>query len=299
MNKKLFAFLAPLAIGGVMLGASAYAAISGNSGYDVYKEAFKNTRAVQSMAPAVEVSVKDNGALLFEVESAAKVNRENRSMSGKFTIVSGGLTKTVDIYRQDGKAVFKSSDSDVYNVFEPGRGKKHRGGKWHGDDADRVQDIENLVDALAGDIRNFITLENNPDGSKEVALTLADNQISPVVNAAASLAVKKAGDGRGHMNEKHMAFMADSGLKDKLPKLVKDIKVSSIDVDAKITKDNLIEKQVQTIVITGVDADGKEHKLEITVEAGFTGYNSTVPDTVDLDGKQVNVIEGHKRGEDR
>lgn len=296
MNKKLFAFLAPLAIGGVMLGASAYAAISGSSGYDVYKEAFKNTRAVTSMAPAVEVSVKDNGALLFEVASAAKVNRENKTMSGKMTVVSGDITKTAEMYAQDGKKVVKTGDSDVYNVFEPGQGRKHRGGKWHGDDEERVQDIENLVDALAGDLRNFVTLENNPDGSKEVALTLTDTQISPVVNAAASLAVKKAGDGKGCMNKKHMAIMADSGLKDKLPELVKDIKVGSIDVDAKITKDNLIEKQVQTIVITGVDAEGKEHKIEITVEANFAGYNSTVPDTVDLEGKQVKVVEGRKRG---
>jgi len=289
MNKKLMAILGTVAVGGVLLGATAYAAISGTSGYDVYKQAFKNTYAVNSITPKTEVTVKDNGNLLFKVNATSKIDKENKSVSNSVTVTSGDLQKTMDMYRQDGKTVMKSSDSSVYNVMEPGKERKHKK-EWGEDDTGWFEDIENVVDALAANIQNHITLNDNPDGTKEVALQLSGNQVPPVINAVASLMVRNAGKEDGHWGNKHRGFAFDSSLQDKLPKLVDNIRVSRIDVNAKINKDNLIQEQTENLIITGTDANGNTHEVVVTIDTSFSNYNSTIPDKIDLNGKQVKTV---------
>ena len=291
MNKKLMAIAGTVALGSLMLGATAYAAVSGTSGYDLYKQAFKNTYAVNSITPKTQVVVKDNGDLLFKVDAATKLNKENETMSNIVTVASGDQQKTFDIIKQNDQTIFKTSDSNVYDVSQADRWKRPNQEKRKEDDPSRIRDIENVVDALAGNIQNYITSTENPDGTKDVSLALTDNQVSPVVNAAASLAVKNIGSERGfggHAEGFDSAFV--SSLQDKLPKLVDNIRVSHVDVDAVITKDNLIKSQVENLTITGTDANGKTHEIAISVDTGFSGYNSTTPDTIDLTGKQVKTV---------
>ncbi|MHB9093274.1 MAG: hypothetical protein ACYC21_01265 [Eubacteriales bacterium] len=292
MNKKLMTIAGAIALGGVMLGASAYAAISGTSGYDIYKQALKNTYAVQSITPKTEVTVKDNGNLLVKVDATTKVNKADKSMSNSVTVASGNEKKTVDMYRQDEKTITKSSDSDVYSVMEPGMEGKHKRVKGNEDDLSRIKDIENVADALVGNIQNYITLNSNSDGTNEVSLQMSDNQVSPVVNAVASLAIKNAAGRPGHkeyMDKTDSAFGAD--LQDKIPKLVDNIRVSRVDVNAKINKDNFIQDQTENFIVTGTDANGKTHELSVSINTSFTGYNSTTPDKVDLNGKQVKSVQ--------
>jgi hypothetical protein len=284
-------------LGSLMLSATAYAAISGTSGYDVYKQALKNTYAVSSMTPKTEVTVKDNGNLLIKAATTTKLDKTNQAMSNTMTIVSGDLEKTLDIYNQDGKTITKSSDSSVYTVTEPGMERKHQNDQWKQEDPGRIKDIENVADALVGNVQNYITLNENSDGTKEVSLKLADSQVSPVINALASLVVKNADrqGGHGMYNDKaDTAFI--TGLRDKLPKLVDNIRVSTADLDATVSKDNLIQNQAENLVITGTDANGQNHELAISVTTGFTGFNSTTPDKVDLTGKQVKTVQHEKRG---
>lgn len=295
MNRKYMTIAGTIALGGVILGASAYAAISGTSGYDIYKQALKNTCAVQSITPKTEVTVKDNGSVLVKLDSLTKINRSDKTMSNNITVSSADGQKTIDLYRQDSKTIFKSSDSNVYDVMERNKEMEQKRKNKKEDDPSRINDIENVADALVGNIQNYITLNNNTDGTKEVSLELSDNQISPVINAVASLVVKNAGremDRGEKIGPEDMSFITN--LKDKLPKLESNIKVTRVDVDAKITKDNLIQEQTENLIITGTDASGKTHEVMVSVTTNFDGFNSTKPDKVDLTGKQVKVIQHEK-----
>lgn len=295
MNKKLTTILATVAVGGVLLGTSAYAAISSSSGYDVYKQAFKNTYGVSSITPRTAVTVKDNGKLVLKVDSVSEIDKANNSMSNNVTVSSGGLQKTMEIYSQDGKTIMKSSDSDVYNVMDNSGKRIHRMDRKE-EDPERFEDIENVVDAFAGSVQNFINLSENPDGTKEVSLQMSDTQVSPVINAAASLVVRNTGKG-GHSGG-HMGNVFDSSLQEQLPKLVDNIKVSRVEVEAKINKGNLIQEQSEIFVITGTDSSGKTHEVVVDIDTDFSNYNSTKPDKVDLSGKQVKQIsnKGFRHG---
>lgn len=291
MNKKLTTIAGAIALSSMMVGATAYGAVSGTSGYDLYKQALKNTVAAQSITPATEVTMQDNGQLLLKANDTAKLNRADKTMSNSVTVISGNQQKTMDMYRQNGQTIMKTSDSAVYNVMDTRKTGKAKNIETQKEDSSRIQDIENVADALVGNIQNYISLQDNQDGTKEVSLELSESQVSPVVNAAASLAVKNAEAKANHqmnMGNSRNAFAA--GLLEKMPKLVQNIRVSKVDVDAKISSDNLIQSQSELFTITGTDASGKNHVLTINVNTTFSGINATTPDKVDLTGKQVKTM---------
>lgn len=309
MNKKLLAIGSGIVIGTMMLGTTALTAWAGNSGYDTYKTAFKNTASAKSITMKSEISVQDNGKLLLSVDSTSKTDKANRSMSDHSTIVGGGQQNGADVYQQDGKLIYKSSDSEIYNEIDHKfpRGKFGKGGgkeqsAKNGElENSRVKDIENVVDALAGNIQDYITLKDNGDGTKNVSLQLSENQVSPVINAAASLAVKHI-EGKvnhnGDFKVGHGGEAADQlvkELKGAIPELKDNIRVAKVAVNAKINQDNFIQTQTQNITISGTDVNGQTHDVVVSIKTDFSGYNSTTPDTIDLSGKQVKVMNDAKR----
>jgi len=290
MNKKLVIGISVI-VGGVLMAATALASGSGSTGYDVYKTAFKNTRAATSMTGTAAFTVADNGKVIVQSNGTVKMNQNTKAMSGVLNVTFDGQTKTMTVYRQDDQTVTKSSDSDVYNVlaFEPG---KHKGAKeWgHGHQNPALaKDMENIVDLLVGNYQNYISLDSKGEGMKEVSLALSDSQISPLVNAVASLAVRE----RALESEKnrHPSDPFASAIHDQLPKLVDQIRVTSVDVKADIDDQNFIREQTADITLTGKDAAGQDHEVVVSVDLNLSNINSTTPDSIDLTGKSVKTIQ--------
>jgi hypothetical protein len=299
MDKKFKAIVGAIAIGALMLCATAYAAISGTSGYDIYKAAVKNTLTVKSMTLKTVVSVEDNGVALIDAKSDTKINKDEQSMSNIMTVTTGDQSKTTEIYNSGGKTITKNSDSEIYNVRESSPKPGHKETVWQEADASRIQEVENVADALATYVQNYVNISTNVDGSKEVLFQMLDNQVPPVVNAAASLAIRNMGREKanwGGEQENQKAFGLEANLQDKIPELVANIKVSNIEVKAVINSDNMIQEQTESFTIAGTDAAGKAHELSVSVTTVFSGYNNTVPDKVDLTGKQVKAMSNERMG---
>lgn len=296
MNKKMLTIAGSVVFGGMLLSASAYAAISTDTGYDTYKSALKNTITLKSVTPKVALTIKDNGANVADVTSTLKVSKADSTMSGTVAIATSGKNQTLDIFKTGTETVLKSSYSDIYNVSKE-NGKDF--GKNRKDEATdpqktaaskenhdvHTQDVEKVFDAIAGNFVNYTTLSTEADGTKDVTFKLSENQISPVLNAAASLAIKNIGTEKMHKEGMEQSFALD--LKNKLPKLETDIKVTNIDVEAKINKDNFISGQTANIAVSGKDASGVVHNVTISLSADLSDYNATSPDKIDLTGKQV------------
>ncbi|BAU28565.1 hypothetical protein DFP93_105203 [Aneurinibacillus soli] len=297
MKKKYTAMGIGAAVGAAMLVTTAYAGTSSVSGYDTYKTAFKNTQQAKSITADIHVSATDNGSELADVTSKMKMNRDAKSMSGETTIISGSQKKTLDMYTQEGTRIIKNSDSDVYKVLSFNGEKKHKE-KDDTDQAGKMNAVENVVDALTQNLQGNITSTAESDGTTDVELKLSNDQLPPVVNALASLAVKNGMNEQEHHN-KGEADPFISNLKSSLPKLVGAIKVNNVDVTAKVSKDNVVEQQTATIEMTGNDASGKTHNISVNVSASFSNYNNTTPDTVDLTGKQVEKIQPKARHDEQ
>ncbi len=285
-------------IGAVMLFASGFSAMANTSGYDAYKAALKNTKAVKSLTANADLTVTDNGTKVLTGTANIKLNQEMNAGSMAATIGDSTETHSLNVFRQDGKVIFKSGDSEVYRVME------QNVSKWQheGDRSNPPKAVEQVFDALMGNLRELATVESESDGGKQAALHLSGSQIPAVVNALGTLAVFKVADcdgwDYGKWNHAENTSFTPSDKKMNLPKLTDNIKVDKINLDAKINPDNLLERQTAEINITGTDDSGKNHVLAIRLHVDFSGFNQTIPERIDLTGKQTLEIQndGTERG---
>lgn len=276
MKKKWLMMGASLGIGAVMLFVSGFSAMANTSGYEVYKTALKNNKAVQSITNNGSITVTDNGEKVLTADFNAKVDRDQNVLNAAVTFDNGDETHAANVFHQDGKVIFKTNESDVYRVMEK------RQSKWKpGDEKSHpLKEVEPVVDELMGNLKELATVETTADGGKQAALHLSGSQIPAAVNALGSLAVSKVAD---------CEYGNDA--KANIPKLVENIKVREINLDAGINVEDYLERQTGEIFITGTDASGEEHEVVIALDFHLSDFNRTVPDQIDLTDKQVETIQ--------
>ncbi|MBP1965097.1 hypothetical protein [Paenibacillus aceris] len=297
MNKKLAMIGLGVAVGSMMLVTSVYAGVGDAPGYETFKSAVKQTAAVHNVTRQVNVTLQDNGAQLLNVKSTIKSNGENHAGSAEVTVKSGADEQTIHFYNQDGKQIIKTADSDVYKVLEDsgmGGKFKEREGAAHTPDPQVVSEVENVVDALVGNLKNYVTMDEAAGNVKEIHFKLSGSQISPVVNTIGSLAIKHGTLEKSHspLPSKADTFGVDvTTLKNSLPQLTSDIKMDEVEVNASVDSDNHITNQTAQIHISGKDAQGTAHDVVLSVDMTLSSLNSTTPDTVDLTGKQLETVK--------
>jgi hypothetical protein len=291
MRKKWLTVGVGFGIGTMMLFVSGFSAMANTSGYDAYKAALKNTKAATSMTAKVDVKVTDNGTKLLAGTANIKLNQALNAGSMAATVGDSSQTHSLNVFRQDGKVIFKSSDDDVYRVME------HDAPKWQheGVAPNPPKAVEQIFDALMGNMRELATVESVSDGGKQAALHLSGSQIPTVVNALGALVVSKVADcdqwGQEEWNHAENSSFKSSDMKVNIPKLTGNIKVEKIHLDAKINPGDVLEQQTAEIHITGTDDSGNNHVLVIQLHVDFSGFNQTAPERVDLTGKKTLEIK--------
>jgi hypothetical protein len=284
--KKGFVILGAIGISSVVMVTSGFAAMASTSGYSTYKDAIKATRSLDSVAISGGLSLKDNEAALVNVTGSVKANLVNETESGSAIINNNGKQQTVDVYRQNNQTITKSSDADVYyeeqNRFEKRKNEKPESKQI-------PQEVENIIDSLVGNLQNSVMLDTKSDGTKEVNLSLSNAQLPPVVNAVGSLLIKNAMDGKEALKKQEEIPGID--FKPSLPALTQDVKIDQVDIKADINAANFIQHQEASITVSGKDASGVSHQVVLQLNADLSGFNTTTPDTIDLTGKNVKVIQ--------
>jgi len=281
MIKKKFTMLASLVLGGSLLLGTVVVNASQLSGYETYKKAVLSTKDLKNETATVKVSVTDNDTSLVNVTEAFKQNEVANAMSSVTTITSSGKTQTISNYLQNGQRVEKTSDSDVYSVSGSENKKYQKEDK--AENPQVVQAVGVIVDTLVGNMKDGVTTTDNGDGTKAVTIKLNDSQITPLVNAVASIAMAKDNE-KGDIKN----------LKNVLPQLQSEVKVMSVDSSANINKNDIITSQTGKFVISGKDATGKLHTIAINVDLQLSNIDSTTPDTVNLTGKQTKTMDSFK-----
>ncbi|MDB5085635.1 MAG: hypothetical protein JWN30_2521 [Bacilli bacterium] len=300
MNKKRIAVGTTLAVGSVMLVSSAFASAASSSGYDLYKTALKNMVNVSSATTEMEVIVQDNGSLLGQVDSVIKTDRTNGAdtSSGTFDLKGAGSEQSSSFFNSGGKLVLKNVNSDVYQVSQlPQQQDKQ---VQTASVKQRVLNpyVEKVVDALVGNIANNITLQTQADGTRKINLQLTDTQIPALGQAIAGLVLSHAAStdeqpNRAVSNDNQ----AMTTIMHSVPKLTDNIKINSVNWSAAVNSAGLLQDQNGSFEITGQDAAGKAHDLRILVSLKESNLNQTTPDTIDLTGKQVQVIQPQHRNQ--
>jgi hypothetical protein len=290
--KKTTAMVTSLIVGGTLLLGTAIVNASQLSGYEAYKAAVLQTKDLKDGTANLRVSVTDNGKELASASSNVKLDLNSKVMSSKTTLSSNAGATTFESYIQDGKSISKSSLSDVYNVRQ---GKKNDLNKEAGAiNPQVVKSVEAVVDALVGNMKDGFTVADNGDGTKKITVNLNEGQVTPLINAVTSMAVTAGSNARFHNND-----AKEINIKDVVPKLQSDVKISAISSTADVDKDNVLKDQDVTVTITGKDDQGALHSIVISAHIDFSNINSTTPDKVDLTGKQIKTVADHFRGKEQ
>ncbi|MBW5448003.1 hypothetical protein GE107_18260 [Cohnella sp. CFH 77786] len=288
MNKKWWMAGAGLTLGAAMLTVGGLSAMANTSGYEAYKSALKNTHAQTSLTAQAELTVTDNGTALLKGNANVKWNEDADAQSVAATFADGTTTRSMDVYRQDGKVIVKDGDSDVYKVLKTDDPQEEA--KWKAGGHEPPKAVEQAIDLLAGHMRELAAVKSESDGGKHASLHLTGSQIPAALNAAVMLLASGAADhdfgkpaGADHPDVK-------------LPELTEDIRVEAVNLDADITPDNVLERQTAEIRVSGTDAGGKTHDLVLGLRIDFTDANRTSPDRIDLTGKPTEEIKPQENG---
>lgn len=298
MKKKVLMMGAGLTLGSALLVSSAFAGIGGAKGYEAYKSAMKNTAAVASSTQHISLSIQDNGNELMRVTTTVKENDAVGGVSGKAAIKAGPTSQTFDFYNQEGKQIFKAGNSDTYYVIKESGREKWKGKDIGQDDATLSKEMENVVDALVGNLKNYVNLSDTSDGNKTIDVKLTGSQIPAAANVIGSLFVKGALSGKHAQQEMDHQQLGQNALglnvqqmAAHFPKLTQDVNIDEVALHATIDGNNYIISQDIDFTISGKDVSGQAHKVVISTDIDTSNINATKPDIIDLAGKQINAIQ--------
>ncbi|MCD1257672.1 hypothetical protein B5M42_002310 [Paenibacillus athensensis] len=299
MKKKWIVLGGALGLSSIVMVATGIGAMASASGYDAYKSALKTTKSLQNVTIQASAALQDNAKALANASGEFKVDTSNDSASGHADFTVNGAQQSVSFYKQAKQTVLKAGYSDVYYVEQEGKGKRDKA--ENPADAQFSAQIETVIDALVGNLKDYVAVNPQTDGSKEISLQLTNPQIPAVVNAIAPIVIKEVtkqehdGEQNDDQEKGQLPFKEDI-FKDALPQLTQDIKIEQVTVKAKLNTTNYIEHQEADLTVSGKDDGGTVHQVTLHVQADLSKYNSTTPDTIDLTGKTVQTLAKHGHG---
>lgn len=272
-------------LGAVMLATTAFADITSKTGYDQFKNSIKYTaeslsKGLNSYTMDVSMTMKDNDKLLMSEIAVEKYEQGKHSSENTSTSANRKEQKNFS-YRDTQTGIWYSPDNDTYQVTEYTSPRKANTFD-NPFEEERAKDVEKIFDAMVGNLKDYVVVEDKPDGSKVLSGSLSEAQIPALVNAVSSFAFKQEFSGRSMRSE-------DAPL----PTMVNDIFIKNVTGKANISKEGLIESVLASGVLTGKDKDGNPHDVTVEMLFRLRDVNKTVVTKPDLTGKKV-----EKRTED-
>lgn len=281
MRKKWLGIGLSVGITGALIWGYGASASADSTTIGVYESALHQTKEAKSMTAHAQLTLTDNGTKLLTLEGVAKIDHNQHIGNVNATITDTLGEKSVQAFLEKDQVVVKKRDSNVYRVME-----KMDGSPQSENDADNKRGVmmHKLLTTVFGDLGKNATVENLPDGGKRTSLQLSEAQIPAFIQAAGPLLYDKVVE---HSQE---ASSSENGLSVKLPRLQEDFQVDQVLLNAKIDGKNQIEQQSAVVHLSGTDASGKEHKLQLSLDIRLSDLGTTTPDRIDLTGKQVEKV---------
>ncbi|WP_433942993.1 hypothetical protein [Paenibacillus sp. SN-8-1] len=301
MKKKWLVLGSTVGLSAALMVTTGLSAMASTSGYEAYKSALKNTKTVQSVTLQAAANIQDNGKVLGTANAQFKLNVKSGKASGNTDVTAGGEHQKLSIYNQDDQIILKPDSSDTYYVKqEKDEARFHKMDHSKAMDPETSRQVETVIDALVGNLKDYVNMDSAADGSKQISLQLDNAQLPAVVNAIAPLAIKEATKHRDELQSKDSKPQAipfhNDVLKNEVPQLTQDIKIDHISVKATVNASNYIQHQEADLTVSGKDSSGAAHQLIIHLQADFSGIDSTTPDTLDLKGKKVETLKSSHEG---
>lgn len=278
--KKKTAMITSFTLGLVMFATTAMAEISSKSGYEQMKDALKYSAEsfsdkLSNYTLDISMNIKDNGKIIISDSSVNKADVTNKAEENYNTEIRGNKKTEYYSYSDENVRISANDDKSTYYVseYESPIDKTVFDNPFKMEEAG---DIEKIADAIVGNLKDYVVVNEKSEGNKELSGSIKDAQIPALINAVTSYMIKSRD-----------VFGYDSREEQIMPTITKDAYVKEIEGKMVVDKDGLIQNLMGTATIYGKDEQGKEHNLTVELLAKVSNVNSTVVSKPDLSGKKV------------
>lgn len=288
-RKKNLTMLLSFCLGAVLFISTAFADVVSKTGYDQFKDAIKNTmgsleKGYDSFTAETALSIKDNDKTLMTNTSTIKYDMANSRMEEvSIQQCTGNRNERYYSYRDNWCNIYnRYTDEDTYYINEYENEMKDAVKFDNFFEDEDAQYIERIFDAMIGNLKEYVIVGENSDGSKEFSGKLSDAQIPALINAVTAYAAKQSVfDDQGANNEFE------------IPAIKSDVFVKEISGRANTDEAGIIENLFAELILSGSEKDGTEHELKLEMVFKIYNINSTSVVRPDLTGKKVekNVVK--------
>jgi hypothetical protein len=287
LSKKTMTTLS-FTLGACIFLSTAFADAMLGSGYDRLKQAAKQTAAqmeqgLDNFTVEAMITLKDNGETLLHDSMQNKFDSVTQASENISTKQYAGGESTKDYSYSDKKlTVWKHGSDDRFYATEFPEDVDRR--HWFANPFNEkgAPEIEKIVDALVGNLKDYVQAEEKPDGSKVYSGTLSEAQVPAVVNAVTSFGLKQMLNDQGHVQRNA-----------KLTEIESDIFVKKVTGTAVETKSGLLESLTGDVLLVGKDKNGTQHDLTLNVVFKLSNVGTTKVIKPDLTGVTVEKVSHH------
>ena len=251
--------------GACLFFTTALADMTLGTGYDRLKEAAKRTSAqmengLDSYTLESVLSTKLNGTVMYESKDLLKVDTINRVSETLNEHTRYNEDKyTWYTYNDETTYAYKSSEDDQFYVAM--RTRKDWTPFSDPFREEITADMERIVDALVGNLKDSVMVEEAANGGKIYSGSLSEVQVPTLVNAVLSLLFKQTSYDwfGGYRNED-------------IPRLSEDIYVSRISGRAEEDETGLLKNVTGEIILLGATTLGRDlaGSIATTLATGLT-----------------------------
>ncbi|MCR6545534.1 hypothetical protein [Dehalobacterium formicoaceticum] len=281
-KKKRTAMIVTFTLGAFLFAGTALADILDKSGYDQLKDAIKMTAQnctenYQSFTLNMSMDMKDNGKVVMSESMITKYDvkkgaREETSQSQNSSNRTNSSYSTYNYYDEE-QSIGKSSFDDNYIVttFKDRKNQMTLDKEDNPFNQEEAKDMERILDALVGSLRDHVIVTENADGSKSMTGNLSEAQIPALINALASFQMKQQFNGN------------QEGITD----LSSDVYVKEVRGTAEVNQEGALESILGSAIVSGVDVQGETHEISLEILFEMRDINNTKVVKPDLKGKKV------------
>lgn len=289
LNKKAMTILS-FAIGTSIFVGTAFADMTLGSGYDRLKSAIKTTTSqmeqdLNNYTIESLITLKDNDQILMQTTSVIKNDIEKQaSESSEVTQQSNGEMKSHYRYSDQTRSIWRNGTDNKYYVAEF---IGHSGERKIFTDPfkeEEMPEIEKIVDAVVGNLKDSVQVEEKPDGGRIYSGSLSEMQVPALVNAVTSFATKQIIQDQRRMER-------DSNI----PHMDSNIFVKKIYGHATENEAGLLESVTGEVILSGTDKNGVQHDITLSAVIKLSDIGTTKVAMPDLSGTDVEIVN-HTNG---
>lgn len=280
LSKKSVTVLS-FTLGACLFVSTAFADTLLGSGYDRLKGSAKTTASMmdkdmKNYTLEALYTLKDNDKTLLQGSTSKKMDTE-KQMTEENTATKNedGETTSRYYYSDIKNSVSKTGTDNTYYVTEyPAKVNKNNPANFDNPFEEKgAAEIEKIVDAVVGGLKDYVQVEEGPEGGKVYSGSLSETQVPAILNAVSSFGIKQM------LNDES-----------DLPEIESDVFVKKVVGSAIENKAGYLENVTGDITLSGKDKNGVQHDLNLNVIVKLSEVGNTKIAMPDLTGAKVEKV---------